>query len=182
MTESGLARTRKALKLRKKMKQKKPAFSRPESWRYIRLKENWRRPRGLDHKMRIEYAGWPPVVKAGYRGPKAARGFHPSGYREVLVHNAEELAGVDPKIQAARIAHTVGRRSRAAIMVEAKKMRIAILNPKHAKETLAKEEKEPSGKLEKELVNEAEQIEKPQQKKRRAKRTHVERKTMDGEQ
>ena len=138
MTEQELAKTRRALRLRKRMRRKKPAFARPESWRYVRLKESWRRPRGLDHKMRIEYAGWPPAVKAGYRGPKAARGFHPSGFKEVLVHNAEELENVDPKTQVARIAHTVGKRSRSKIMVEAKKKRVVVLN---IKETLPKEEK-----------------------------------------
>jgi len=166
MTEQELTKTKRALKLRKRMRQKKPAFVRPESWRYIRLKESWRRPRGLDHKMRIEYAGWPPAVKAGYRGPKAARGFHPSGFKEVLVHNAEELESIDPKTQVARIAHTVGKRNRAKIMVEAKKKKITILNAKQAKETPAEEEEKlPEEKLEEEKEEEAEETEEPRQKK-----------------
>jgi large subunit ribosomal protein L32e len=172
MTEQELAKTRRALRLRKRMRRKKPAFVRPESWRYVRLKESWRRPRGLDHKMRIEYAGWPPAVKAGYRGPKAARGFHPSGFKEVLVHNAEELENVDPKTHVARIAHTVGKRSRSKIMVEAKKKKITILNAKQAKEAQAEEEKElPEGQPEEEKEEDIKEIEEPKQKKRKTKKS-----------
>jgi large subunit ribosomal protein L32e len=140
MTQQSEKTTKKALKLQKRIKQKKPKFARPESWRYVRIKENWRRPRGLDHKMRIKYDGWPPAVDVGYRTPKGTRGLHPSGYREVLAHNVEELKRIDPKTQVLRIAHTVGRRKRAKILAEAKKKRISVLN---VREVVPKEE-EPS--------------------------------------
>jgi large subunit ribosomal protein L32e len=143
MTAQHAKTTEKALKLRKRIKKAKPNFVRPESWRYMRLKENWRRPRGLDHKVRLKYDGWPPGVEAGYRGPRAARGLHPSGFKEALVHNAEELKKVDPKTQVARIAHTVGKRKRVKIIADAKKKKITILNVKAAKEAIPEEEKEP---------------------------------------
>jgi hypothetical protein len=69
------------------------------------------------------------MVSTGYKGPKLARGLHPSGLREVLVHNVNEAAAIDPKIQAARIAHTVGNKKRALIIAEAKKNKLLILNP-----------------------------------------------------
>jgi large subunit ribosomal protein L32e len=141
MTQQNQKITEKALKLRRRVKEKKPRFVRSESWRYVRIKENWRRPRGLDHKMRIKYDGWPPAVNVGYRMPKDLSGLHPSGYREVLAYNAEQLKGVDPKTQAIRIGHTVGKRKRAKILAEAKKKKIVVLNVKEAvsKEELAKE-------------------------------------------
>jgi len=125
---------KKALRLRAKIKKKKPDFVRQESWRYDRLKENWRRPKGIDNKMRMKIKGWPPTVNVGYRGPKAARGIHPSGYEEVLVYNVEDLRRVDPKIQAVRIAHTVGKKKRMQIIQEARRRKITILNLGEAKE------------------------------------------------
>ena len=141
MTEQNAVTKEKALKLRKRVKAKKPDFVRQESWRYKRLKENWRRPRGIDNKMRRKIKGWPATVSVGYRGPKAARGLHPSGYEEVLVHNLSELRGVNPKTQAIRIAHTVGKRKRARILVEARKKKIKILNLKEAKEAIEEEKR-----------------------------------------
>jgi large subunit ribosomal protein L32e len=93
------------------------------------MSESWRRPRGLDHKMRRKIKGWPPMVSTGYKGPKIARGLHPSGLREIMVHNVNELELVDPSIQAARIAHTVGKKKRALILAEAKQKEIRVLNP-----------------------------------------------------
>jgi large subunit ribosomal protein L32e len=169
MTETNIADTKKALKLRARVKRKKPAFVRPESWRYVRLKENWRRPKGLDHKIRKKFKGWPAAVSVGYGGPKIARGLHPSGYKEILVYNVEGLMEVDPKTQAIRIAHTVGRRKRVRIITEAKKKKIVILNLKEAREVVEKEKKvteEKEEKVETEEIEEKEEtsMEKPKQK------------------
>ena len=134
MSEKKSSFPRKALQARKLAKHKKPEFLRSESWRYSKLSESWRRPRGLDHKMRRKIKGWPPMVSTGYKGPKSARGLHPSGYREVLIHNVQEVSGVDSKTQAARIAHTVGKKKRAQIIAEARKKKVVVLNAKEVKE------------------------------------------------
>jgi len=159
MAERKASLPQKALKARKRAKKKKPDFVRSESWRYLKLKESWRRPRGLDHKMRRKIKGWPPTVSVGYRGPKVARGLHPSGYKEVLVHNAKEISNIDPKTEAARIAHTVGKKKRVQIIAEAKKKKVFILNFTPIKELVEKEEKKP------EEAEEAE--EKPTEKKKK---------------
>ncbi len=168
----------KALKLREMLKHKRPEFVRQESWRYKRIKENWRRPRGIDSKMRRKIKGWPKCPEAGYRGPKAARGLHPSGYEEVLVYNPDDLDKIDPKTQAARIAHTVGIKKRMEIIAKATSKGIRILNPKEA-ELEIKEEKVPE-EIEKpeevEVIEEKEEIEeikeeeKPKTKRKRTRR------------
>jgi large subunit ribosomal protein L32e len=163
MVEKRTSQMRKALQTRKRAKHKKPEFARSESWRYTKLKKSWRRPRGLDHKMRRKIKGWPPMVSTGYKGPKIARGLHPSGYWEILVHNAEEVAAVDPKTQAARIAHTVGRKKRTQIIAEARKKKIVVLNAKEIKEETAETEAK-TEKVEEKPIKEPKKTEKKKAK------------------
>lgn len=177
MKDSATLTTQKALKIREAVKKKKPKFVRQESWRYKRLKENWRRPKGIDNKMRMKIKGWPQTVNTGYRGPKAARGLHPSGYEEVMVHNVEELKKVDPKTQAIRIAHTVGKKKRASILTEARKKKIKVLNIKEVKEEKAEEKvkEKPSEEEKKEKEEKEEKTsEKTEQTEKRHKRKKVE--------
>jgi large subunit ribosomal protein L32e len=116
------------LRARKKVSATRPNFVRQESWRYKRLAENWRKPKGIDNKMRKQVSGVPALVKVGYRGPKKARGLHPSGYRDILVHNVKDLEKLDPKTEAARIGHAVGRRKRISIVNKASTLEIKVLN------------------------------------------------------
>jgi large subunit ribosomal protein L32e len=116
------------LRARKKVSATRPKFVRQESWRYIRLAENWRKPKGIDNKMRKQVSGVPPLVKVGYRGPKKARGLHPSGYKDKLIHNIRDLEKLDPKTDAARIGHSVGRRKRIDIVNKADALGIKVLN------------------------------------------------------
>jgi large subunit ribosomal protein L32e len=128
MFESRLPINDDLLRARKKVSTTRPNFVRQESWRYNRLAENWRKPKGVDNKMRKQVSGVPPLVKVGYRGPKSARGLHPSGYRDRLIHNIRDLEKLDPKIDAARIGHTVGRRKRIDIVSRANALGVKVLN------------------------------------------------------
>jgi len=117
------------LALRSKIDKKKPDFVRPESWRYKRLDPRWRRPRGLDNKVRRQIKGWPTSPRMGYRTPKAVRNLHPSGLEEVLINSLADLSSVDPQRQAVRIGGRVGGRKRDLILTEVTKIGIRVLNP-----------------------------------------------------
>jgi large subunit ribosomal protein L32e len=116
------------LNARKKISDSRPKFVRQESWRYDRLSESWRRPKGKDNKMRLQVSGVPRRVKVGYRGPKVSRGLHPSGYTDNLVFNRNDLMRLDPKKDAARMGHAVGKRKRIEIITKASELGIKVLN------------------------------------------------------
>jgi large subunit ribosomal protein L32e len=116
------------LQARKKVSDRRPKFVRQESWRYGRLAETWRKPKGKDNKMRRQLSGAPRLVKIGYRSPRKARGLHPSGYTDNIVFNANDLASLDPSKDAARIAHAIGQRKRLLILAEARTKGIKVLN------------------------------------------------------
>jgi len=127
------------LKIRDSIDDKRPKFIRQESWRYKRLDKAWRKPKGIDNKMRRRVKGWPQIVKVGYRGPKITRGIHPSGYRDVLVHNMGELEGLDPEKDAARLASTLGAKKRTELIGRAKELGIKVLNPRVIRKIKSKE-------------------------------------------
>ena len=154
-TEEQETITEKQLSKNDYVKHKKPKFRRQESWRYKRVTDRWRRPHGIDSKMRKKVKGWPASPTTGYRSPKKTRGLHPSGFIETRVHTVDDLAGIDPELQAIRIARTVGGRKRVAIISLAEERGIHVLNPgatresEEVKETAETEEPENLSKGEK---------------------------------
>ena len=80
-----------ALDLRRDKSRRRPEFHRQQWFRYKRVGDQWRKPRGIHSKLRRHFSGENAMVAIGYRGPKAARGRHPSGFEEVLIHNIAEM-------------------------------------------------------------------------------------------
>jgi len=118
----------KMLEVRRKIKERTPYFRRFESWRYVRIDYPWRKPKGVDNHQRLSVKGWPHLVKVGYRVPKEVRYLHPSGYRDILIHNMKELEALSPDTDAARLAAGVGKRKRIELATRAKELGIRVLN------------------------------------------------------
>jgi len=118
-----------ALKVRAGINARRPKFLREEWHKRPRLQNvKWRKPQGDQSKMRQHYGYRMTVVSIGFGGPKAARYLHPSGFREVMVHNVNDLAKIHPDVEAARVGHSVGYKKRLEIEEKADELKIRVLN------------------------------------------------------
>ncbi|GIR76363.1 MAG: 50S ribosomal protein L32e [Candidatus Thermoplasmatota archaeon] len=118
-----------ALALRAAQKKKTPSFRRTEWFRYKRLsRSGWRAPHGMDNKQRRNYKYRGSLVRIGHGKVAAARFLHPSGFREVMVHNTNDLEAIDPETEAARVGASVGGRKREHIYARADELGVRVLN------------------------------------------------------
>ena len=110
----------------------KPTFRRGGILRIMKNRGNtatsWRKARGIDSKQRKGKRSKPKVPNVGYGAPKSLRGLHPSHVHEILIHNANDLKGIDPKTNAVMMSATVGKRKRLFIQEQAKKVGLRVLN------------------------------------------------------
>lgn len=121
--------TKGALALRAAQKKKTPSFRRTEWFRYKRLsRSGWRAPHGMDNKQRRNYKYRGSLVRIGHGKVAAARFLHPSGFREVMVHNTADLEAIDPETEAARVGASVGGRKREHIYARADELGVRVLN------------------------------------------------------
>lgn len=121
--------TKTALALRAEQKAKTPSFRRTEWFRYKRLsRSGWRKPKGMDNKQRRNYKYRGSLVRVGHGKIAEARGLHPSGFSEVMVHNVTDLEQMNPETDAARVGGTVGGRKREQIHSRADELGIRVLN------------------------------------------------------
>ena len=116
------------IELRKKINKKRPSFRRVESWRYVRVKDSWRKARGIDSRTRIKSKSGVKSPSAGYRGPKKVRGLHPSGFEEVRVEVIDDLKNLNNKKHAIKISTKLGIKKRIKLIEYAQRRGFKILN------------------------------------------------------
>lgn len=116
-------------KIRSLLSKKRPKFHRPESWRYKRVKEKWRRARGIDSRTRRKKRGWPVSPSIGYRSPVQVRYQSSAGKEEVLINSPLDLSLMDTSYQVGRIGASVGRKKKEKIITEAQLLNVHIVNP-----------------------------------------------------
>lgn len=109
---------------------KKPNFKRQLGGEYMRLHGKWKRPKGMTSKLRRKEKSHGRLPSVGFGAPKNLRYLHPSGMKEILIHNMHELEKIDMKKEAAKIAGNVGKKKRMEIQKKAEELKIKILNPK----------------------------------------------------
>ena len=89
--------------------------------------QKWRKPRGID----IYYNKEDGLVPGtGYMTPKKIRFIHPSGYKEKLVRNMNELVAMEKEKgnTAVKISKTIGKKKKIEILKKADELKIVVLN------------------------------------------------------
>ncbi|MFW9945916.1 MAG: 50S ribosomal protein L32e [Candidatus Odinarchaeota archaeon] len=119
---------KKLLQFRQKLKKEKPSFRRVESWRYKRVKDSWRKARGIDSKTRKKKKSGVKSPTVGYRIPKKIRGLHPSGFEEVRIFNLNDFKGLSNKKHAIKISGRVGAKKRITLVDYAQNRGFKVLN------------------------------------------------------
>ena len=118
--------------LRKRIEKKRTLkFTRFQSDLYGgRLAESWRRPRGIDNRMRRRFRGNKPMPKIGYGNDKKTRFYLPNGLKKFIVHNSSDLDVLlmNNRTFCAEIAHNVSSRKRSEIVKRAQQIRVKVTN------------------------------------------------------
>merc|ERR1712080_431446 len=121
----------KPLKKPKIVKKRTKKFIRHQSDRYLRVAENWRKPRGIDNRVRRRFKGQYLMPSIGYGSDKKTRHMCPDGFKKVVVNNVKELElmMMQNRIYSAEIAHCVSSKKRKQIIERAQQLAIKVTNP-----------------------------------------------------
>mmetsp|Transcript_48644 Transcript_48644/g.122405 ORF Transcript_48644/g.122405 Transcript_48644/m.122405 type:complete len:134 (-) Transcript_48644:72-473(-) len=116
-------------------------FFRYQSDRFDRVRPNWRKPRGIDSRVRRRFRGTPRMVTIGYGTNKKTRHQLPSGFQKFRVENVQdvELLLMNNRVYAAEIASNVSVLKRKQIIERALQLNVKVIN---ANARLRKEEQQ----------------------------------------
>ncbi|KAF3668594.1 60S ribosomal protein L32 [Capsicum annuum] len=91
---------------------------------------SWRRPKGIDSRVRRKFKGCVLMPNIGYGSDKKIRHYLPNGFKKFVVHNASELEVLmmHNRTYCAEIAHNVSTRKRKEIVERAAQLDVVITN------------------------------------------------------
>ena len=118
----------KLLEVRKAVKRRKPNFQIQNSNDpKKRWPGRWKRPKGLQSKMRERRKGNPRYIEPGYGSPAALRGATTEGLFPVVVSNVSDLGSVTGD-SGVVVSSTTGTRKKAEIVRAAVERKLKLLN------------------------------------------------------
>ena len=117
------------------VKKKKTTFDRFESDRYYRLDRSWRRPHGIDCRVRRRYRGVLRCPKIGYGSNKKTKNLLQNYKLKYVVNNLKELECLlmNNEKYCVEIGSTVGAVLRTQLLKRAKELNITVTNQKSKK-------------------------------------------------
>ncbi|KAI9021208.1 ribosomal protein L32e [Hyaloraphidium curvatum] len=112
------------------VKKRTKRFTRFHSDRFMRVGESWRKPKGIDNRVRRRFKGNLPMPKIGYGSNAKTRHLLPNGFKKFVIHSAKELDVLlmHNRVFAAEIAHNVSARNRVAIVEKAAQLNVKVTN------------------------------------------------------
>lgn len=155
------------LKLRKEKKRKKPDFIRQNKGKKS-LKKCWRQPKGMHSKLRRKKAGHIKHPSPGFSSPKAVRHLHPSGLKEKIITNLNQLSTVQ-KNEGIIISSKLGLRKKLKILNKIKELKHQLLNIKNIDEFIKQTQKKQKTRKEEQKQRQDKKREKEKQAKEKAK-------------
>ncbi|KIN05016.1 hypothetical protein OIDMADRAFT_17811 [Oidiodendron maius Zn] len=114
------------------VKKRTKRFHRHQSDTYKCVPSSWRKPKGIDNRVRRRFKGQMVMPSIGFGSNKKTRHMMPSGHKAFLVNNTRDvdLLLMHNKTFAAEIAHAVSSRKRVEIIARAKELGVKVTNPK----------------------------------------------------
>mmetsp|Transcript_517 Transcript_517/g.745 ORF Transcript_517/g.745 Transcript_517/m.745 type:complete len:137 (-) Transcript_517:58-468(-) len=113
------------------VKKRSKKFARHQSDQFMRIKNSsWRKPKGIDGRVRRRFKGAVPMPSVGYGSDKATRNVHPHGFKSVVVSNVSdlEMLMMHNRTYAATVAHSVSSRVRRDIIARAEQLAVRVTN------------------------------------------------------
>ncbi|ELK33103.1 60S ribosomal protein L32 [Myotis davidii] len=113
------------------VKKRTKKFIRHQSDRYVKIKQNWRKSRGIDYRVWRRFKGQILMPNIGYGSHKKTKHMLPRAFWKFLVHNVKELTVLLRRNRSycAEIAHNVSSKNRKAVVERAAQLAIRVTNP-----------------------------------------------------
>ncbi|MDD5253607.1 MAG: eL32 family ribosomal protein [Candidatus Nanoarchaeia archaeon] len=127
------------LQLKKEMKKRKPDFLRQDAHKLKKLKKNWRKPKGLDSKMRRGLRGYRRSARIGFSTPRKTYGLNKDGLKGIVVKNLRDLESIKEN-NIIILSSTIGSKNRIEILKKIKEKNLKISNIKNVDDYIQKAE------------------------------------------
>lgn len=113
-----------------KVKKTTRSFNRFQSDLFARVKPSWRKPKGIDNRVRKKFRGAIKMPKIGYKGDKLLRHLLPNGFKKALVRNVKDVEALTSvnRVYCGEIAKTVGAKKRVDIVNRAAELGVVLTN------------------------------------------------------
>ncbi|OLL25138.1 60S ribosomal protein L32 [Neolecta irregularis DAH-3] len=112
------------------VKKRTKKFNRHQSDRFKCVKSAWRKPKGIDNRVRRRFKGQAAMPTIGCGSNKRTRHMMPSGHKVFLVRNVQdiELLLMHNRTFAAEIAHNISSKKRIDIVEKARALNVKVTN------------------------------------------------------